>query len=267
MDLQEISREENKDYMRDFAQKVSSLTVPAGAVGVCFLGQAGFIFKTPDNQLVAVDPYLSNCCERCFGYKRLMPYILDVNDLIFDEIIVSHAHYDHFDPDSIPVMMANGHTELIGALDTKTECERLGINKNVTYLSCNETLERGSAKITGLPCDHGKDTPYALGLMIEISGKRIYIIGDSAYRPDYLENPALHGADLLILPINGAFGNLNEEQAAYVIKELTPALSVPCHYWNFAEHGGNPGLFQEKMRKIAPESAYRLMRQGEIMVL
>lgn len=253
--------------MRDFAQKVATLQVSNGTVGVCFLGQAGFIFKTSDNQLIAVDPYLSNCCERYFGFKRLMPYILDANDLVFDQIITTHAHYDHFDPDSIPVMMENGHTELIGALDTKAECERLGINKKVTYLSCNETLERKGVKITGLPCDHGKDTPYALGLMIEIFGKRIYIMGDTAYRPDYLENATLHGADLLILPINGAFGNLNEEQAAKVIKELKPELAVPCHYWNFAEHGGSPGLFQKEMAEIAPESKYCLMRQGEVMIL
>ena len=253
--------------MRDFAQKVASLQVPEGTVGVGFLGQAGFIFKTREGQLIAVDPYLSNCCERYFGFKRLMSYILDANDLIFDQIIASHAHFDHFDPDSIPVMMANGHTEFIGALDTKAECERLGIHENITFLTCGETLERGSLKITGMPCDHGKDTPYALGLLLEISGKRIYIMGDTTYRPDYLENPLLEGVDLLILPINGAFGNLNEEQAASVIKELTPGLAVPCHYWNFAEHGGNPGLFGQKMEEFAPNGKYKLLRQGELMVL
>ena len=253
--------------MRDFAQKVASLQVPEGTVSVCFLGQAGFIFKTSDHQLIAVDPYLSNCCERYFGFKRLMPYILDANDLIFDQIIASHAHFDHFDPDSIPIMMANGHTEFIGALDTRAECERLGISNNVTYFTCGETLERGSLKITGMPCDHGKDTPYALGLLLEISGKSIYIMGDTAYRPDYLENPMLHGVDLLILPINGAFGNLNEEQAANVIKELAPGLAVPCHYWNFAEHGGNPGLFQQKMKELAPNEKYKLLCQGEVMIL
>ena len=253
--------------MRDFAQKVVALQVPEGTVGVCFLGQTGFIFKTSDNQLVAVDPYLSNCCERYFGFKRLMPYILDANDLVFDQIIASHAHFDHFDPDSIPVMMANGHTEFIGAMDTKTECERLGIHERITYLSCGETLERGTVKITGVPCDHGENTPYALGLLLEISEKRIYIMGDTAYRPDYLENGALYKVDLLILPINGAFGNLNEEQAAKVIHKLKPELSVPCHYWNFAEHGGNPGLFQKAMAESSPESNYCLMYQGEIMLL
>lgn len=253
--------------MRDFAQRAAALQVQEGTVGVCFLGQAGFIFKTPGGQLVAVDPYLSNCCEQYFGFKRLMPYILDAGDLVFDQIITTHAHYDHFDPDSIPVMMQNGHTELIGALDIKTECERLGIHENVTYLACGDTLERGEVKITAVPCDHGKDTPYALGLLLEISGKRIYIMGDTAYRPDYLENPMLHGVDLLILPINGAFGNLNEEQAANVIRQLKPVLAVPCHFWNFAEHGGDPGLFRRIMSETGQADGYRLMRQGEIFLL
>ena len=253
--------------MRDFAQKVAALQVPEGTVGVCFLGQAGFIFKTPDNQLIAVDPYLSNCCERYFGFKRLMPYILEANDLVFDQIIATHAHFDHFDPDSVPVLMANGHTEFIGALDTRAECERLGIRDHVTFLACGETLERGTIKITGVSCDHGNDTPYALGLLLEVSEKRIYIMGDTSYRPDYLENSSLHGVDLVILPINGAFGNLNEEEAANAIQKLKPELAVPCHYWNFAEHGGNPDLFQKAMAEKTPESRYRLMRQGEIMLL
>lgn len=253
--------------MRDFAQKISSLHVPQGTAGIAFLGQAGFVFKTPENKLIAIDPYLSDCCERYFGFKRLMPHILDARDLIFDQIIVSHAHYDHFDPDSIPNLMSNGHTELIGANDTKVECERLNIQDRVTYLSCNETLERDGVKVTGVPCDHGELAPDALGLIIEIAGKRIYLMGDTAYRPDLLENELLQNMDLLILPINGAFGNLNEEEAARVIDKLKPSLAVPCHFWNFAEHGGNPGIFQEKMKEITPDSKYRLMRQGEIMVL
>ena len=253
--------------MRDFAQKVATLVVPEGEVGVFFLGQAGFIFKTSNNKLIAVDPYLSNCCERYFGFKRLMPYILDAQELVFDHIIASHAHYDHFDPDSIPTLLSNGHTEFIGAMDTKSECERLGLLKKVTYLACEEVLERDGFKVTGMPCDHGELAPDALGLLFEMAGKKIYLMGDTAYRPELLKNPSLQNVDLLILPINGAFGNLNEEEAAKVIKELSPKLSVPCHYWNFAQHGGNPGVFIQKMQEIAPSNSYNLMRQGEALIL
>jgi len=178
-------------------------------------------------------------------------------------IVHSHGHYDHFDPDSVPVMLSGTKTALIAAKDVQVECERLGLNGDITYLACGETAEHGELRVTGVPCDHGELAPDALGLLIEVEGKTIYYMGDTAYRPDYLENPALKNVDLLLLPINGAFGNLNEEQAAKVIDALAPKLAVPCHYWNFAEHGGNPGVFKDQMEKIAPTRSYLLMRQGE----
>lgn len=253
--------------MEQFAQKVLTTIVPTEGVGVFFLGQAGFVFKTSAGQLVAVDPYLSDCCERYFGFKRLMPHILDARELTFDQLVISHGHYDHFDPDSVPMLMANGKTELVGAKDILPECERLGLTANITVLGCDETVTRGDVTVTGKACDHGELAPDALGLLLTIAGKTIYMMGDTAYRPDLLNDPALQGVDLLILPINGAFGNLNEEQAARVIAALQPKLAVPCHYWNFAEHGGDPGKFQQAMKDIAPDVPYRLMRQGEGMLL
>lgn len=253
--------------MGNFARNVVAQQVPAGSVGVFFLGQAGFAFKTPGGQLIAIDPYLSNCCERYFGFKRLMPRILEPGELTFDTLVISHAHYDHFDPDSIPLMMSNGHTQLIGAKDVAQECDRLNLKQRVTYLSCGETVQAGDVFVTGMPCDHGDLAPDALGLLLEIEGKRIYIMGDTAYRPDLWNNDAIKNVDLLILPINGAFGNLNEQEAANAVSMLSPRLAVPCHYWNFAEHGGDPGKFQKAMQEVAPDAAYILMRQGEGMLL
>ncbi len=250
--------------MENFALKVLAAPIAGGEVGVFFLGQAGFLFKTSDGKLLAVDPYLSNCCDRYFGFKRLMPYLVGADELTFDLLVATHAHYDHFDPDSVPTLMANGHTEFIGAKDTEEECKRLHIHEKTTFLSVGDSVTRGGIGLTAVPCDHGAETPYAIGLLIEIAGKRIYIMGDTAYRPDYLENERLHGVDLLILPINGAFGNLNETEAARVVSILRPSLSVPCHYWNFAEHGGSPMLFMNAMKETAPEAKYLLMRQGEL---
>ena len=47
--------------------------------------------------------------------------------------------------------------------------------------------------------------------------------------------------DILIAPINGAFGNMNDEQATDFCEIIMPKLMIPCHFWNFAEHGENPG--------------------------
>ena len=253
--------------MDNFARQVETAVIPAGQAGVFFLGQAGFVFKTPAGKLIALDPYLSDCCNRHFGFKRLMPYILDPKDLDFDILLISHGHYDHFDPDSVPALMENGRTRLIGAKDVKAECDALGLTERLTFIAVGDTVTDGDFTVTALPCDHGELAPDALGLLVEINGKRIYSMGDTSYRPDLLTDPRLRDLDLLILPINGAFGNLNEEQAAKVVSALNPKLAVPCHVWNFAEHGGSPGLFQEKMKELAPDRAYTLMRQGEGIVL
>lgn len=253
--------------MENFAQKILTTPVASGEVGVFFLGQAGFVLKTPAGKLIAIDPYLSDCCNRYFGFKRLMPYILGADEVIFDAVVASHAHYDHFDPDSVPTLLANGKTRFVGAKDTEAECERLGIKDNLTFLALGDSVEIGDAKLTAIRCDHGKDTPHAIGLLFEIGGKKIYSMGDTAYRPDWLDDERLIGVDLLILPINGAFGNLNSPEAAKVVKALSPKLAVPCHYWNFAEHFGSPYEFMTEMKANCPDVAYTLMRQGEGMIL
>lgn len=253
--------------MTPFSTKVLTQTVKEDQLALFFLGQAGFLLKTAQGKLIAIDPYLSNCCERYFGFKRLMPRLLEPSDLALDVLLISHAHYDHFDPDSVPALLSAGKIKLICARDVEAECQRLGLSGDITYLARNEQARTDGLTVTGMPCDHGELAPLALGLLIECAGKRLFYMGDTAYRPDYLEDPRLQNLDLLLLPINGAFGNLNEEQAARVVAKLQPRLAVPCHYWNFAEHGGNPGLFQKAMAELAPSCAYRLMAQGEGVLL
>ncbi len=251
--------------MQTFLNKVNSTEIKKGELGVFFLGQAGFLFKTDEGKLFAIDPYLSNCCERFFGFKRLMPYLFDAEELKLDHLLISHGHYDHFDPDSVPTLVRNGAT-LIGATDIAVECQKCGVSEFST-ISLGETKDCGYFSVKGVACDHGELAPDALGLLITVGNKKIYYMGDTAFRPDLLENEELHGVDLLLLPINGAFGNLNERQASQVVKTLSPALAVPCHYWNFAEHGGTPILFQQAMSEVAPEHKYILMRQGEVLVI
>ncbi len=253
--------------MENFAGKLLGTSVPENGVGVFFLGQAGFIIKTHGGELIAIDPYLSDCCNRYFGFKRLMPYILAPNEVELDWLVASHAHFDHFDPDSVPMLLANGKTRFVGAKDTAAECERLGIKDNLTFISVGDKVDMGEATLTAVRCDHGADTPHALGLLFEVAGKKIYMMGDTAYRPEWLESPEIQNVDLLILPINGAFGNLNSEEASLVIKALSPKMAVPCHYWNFAQHFGSPFDFMECMKKNCPDAKYTLMRQGEVMIL
>lgn len=247
--------------MSDFAQYVSTFRVPDDKLGVFWLGQAGFICKFPDNRLAVIDPYLSDCCLRLVGFRRLMARLLQPYDLQFDYLLVSHAHPDHFDPDAVPMLMDNGSTQMLAALDVEPECKRLGIKDNVTYMKCGDVYQGKDFKVKAVPCDHGEDAPLAVGFLLEMNGKRLYLVGDSSFRPDYFAAAELQGCDFVALPCNGAYGNLNEREAVETLAILKPRIGVPCHYGNFAEHGGNPGIFQDEAIKAGV--SFRLMRQGE----
>ena len=190
--------------MESFASYLSSFRVKEGQTGVFWLGQAGFVFKRASGEMIAVDPYFSDCCNRYFGFRRMIPFLMTPYDVIFDAIVCTHAHYDHFDPDGIPLALQSGRTELIAAYDCKPECERLNIQDNVKYIRVGDAVRTAGFEINAVPCDHGAGTPHAVGLVINDGGRRVYIMGDTCLRRDYISNPVFAGIDLLILPINGA---------------------------------------------------------------
>ncbi len=86
--------------LREFA-------VPAGSLAVWWLGQAGFIFKSPAGRVIAVDPYLSNSCEapaRAIGvdHSRLSPPCIAAAELAgIDRYVLTHSHQDHLDPETL----------------------------------------------------------------------------------------------------------------------------------------------------------------------
>lgn len=233
-----------------------------------FLGQAGFVLKSKKQTLLGVDMYLSQCVERAeghVGFKRLTPQILAPSDIIFDHIIATHPHYDHFDMDAIPILMSNPHTHLYASINCQQEVKRLMMDeRNISYIQVGDYIEADDINIQCVPCDHGTGAPDAVGLVITIDGKRIYIAGDTCLRKDYAEVILKAGPfEVMIAPINGAFGNLSETDCVTLCGIIKPKLVIPCHYGTFISHGGNPGLFMDIIQKRMPDQHFLLMAQGE----
>lgn len=234
--------------MLDYVKHVTGYPVPKGKTAVFWLGQAGFLIKTDRGTLCYVDPYFSNCCERHFGFRRLMPTVIGPRDIPADLLLVTHAHFDHLDVDSLDDFVAMTSMKIFAAKDAREYLEPYGLLPDrLLYLGVGDTAAYRDVSVLAVRCDHGKLAPDALGLLITAGQAKIYVAGDTAFRPDYFEDPVLHGADLFIAPINGAFGNMDSDQAVAAAKILAPRLTVPCHFWNFAEHGGDPMLFKEGM--------------------
>ena len=242
------------------------MTAPIGKTHIFSVGQAGFIIKSASGQLLAIDLYLSDCVERYegnTGFKRLLPHILEPDELFLDVVICTHPHLDHFDVDSIPFIMSNSRTKLFCSIDCKNHIERLGLeyyNDNISYVKPLESYSVGDFSIRFVNCDHGLGAPDAVGVVVTVDNKTIYEAGDTCLRLDRLDE-IIRPIDMLIAPINGAYGNLNEEECSLLAENLRPMLTVPCHYGMFASHHGDVGKFIQIMTdKKLP---FLLMHQGE----
>ena len=256
--------------MIDFAKKVKE--APLGKTHLFWVGQAGFIIKSADGKLLGIDLYLSECVELVeghVGYHRLMPQILEYDELAFDVLIATHFHRDHFDIDAMQGLMANGKTQLYCAYDCKEDVERLQIDySRVHYVKPGESYDCAGFHIDFIHSDHGAGAPFEAAPIVTADGKRILEAGDTSLHLDWKDEYLKAGPlDVLIAPVNGAYGNLNEQENVDLTKALTPKLTVPCHFGMFASHGGHPGLWKELLEQQFPEQQYKIFTMGEGIVL
>lgn len=251
---------------------VNLLTAQLGLTHLFYLGQAGFIFKSKSGQTLAIDLYLSDCGERFeghIGFKRLLPKILSPQEVVFDYIIATHPHFDHYDVDSMPFLMSNPHSRLFASTNCKIFVDETKLDKKrITFVKPSDTCKAGDYTLYFVNCDHGSLAPDAVGVIIEVDGKRILVTGDTCLRLDWKYEYLCKGTiDVMIAPINGAYGNLNEEECVELSRGLQPKLTIPCHFGLFATHKGLPGLFMELMNEKCPENNYYLMTMGESIII
>ena len=192
-----------------------------------WLGQAGFIIRSSSGHTLGIDLYLSNCVESVeghVGYHRLMPQIIDPMELELDVIIATHFHRDHFDIDAMPQLMANGKTRLFCAYDCQEDVERLVIDQSrTTFVKPGDKVECAEFIIDFILSDHGAGAPLEVAPIVSVDGKHILETGDTSLHLDWKDEYLKAGAlDVLIAPINGAYGNLNEQENV----DLTAALEA-----------------------------------------
>jgi len=251
--------------MNSFEKKV--IDAPIGKTHIFFVGQAGFIIKSSNGQLLGIDLYLSDCVQRVEnsrGFKRLLPNLLESCELVFDVLIATHHHRDHFDIDSIPSLMSNKHTTLCAAYDCREDVINLGLSQEqVVYVKPKDKCTVGDFILEFVDCDHGAGAPQAVGVVITVDNEKVYCAGDTCLRMDRVDSLKEYGEfDVVIGPINGQYGNMNEREFAEFSHELG-GLSIPCHYGMFASHKGEIGKYFELMKNEYPEDRFLIMALGE----
>ena len=257
----------------ELMRRVEQTHVPERQVAVFWLGQAGFLLKTHEGHTIVIDPYLSDYVQRLFpemglGFKRLMPAPCEAGEVCADVLLLSHEHGDHFDVDSIAALLQNGKTRVFANRVVAEQMQAMGLDMTrVTALTKGGKAQiLPECSLTATDCDHGELAPEALGWLMSFGFTTVYFAGDTALTPERLSAALAARPDVALLPINGAFGNLNGAQAARYAAMLGCKVLIPCHFWTFPLHHGDPQELIDAMPLEAPGVRLCLLKQGEAYI-
>ena len=232
--------------MGDLAESIVRDTIENGCLGIYWLAQAGFVFKTPAGKVVYVDPYLSDFVERLVGFKRMMLCPIEPENVVADLVVCTHEHPDHLDLDALPIVAKNPSTHFAGPVECVKEFEKLGVRADRCHLlDEGKEITVAGIQVRGVFADHGELAPDALGVVLVLDGIKVYHTGDTSYRLEQFKPAIDMHPDILIPCINGAYGNLNSEEAALLTRAVSPRLAIASHFWMFVEHNGNPKSYLE----------------------
>jgi len=243
---------------------IDSTLVNPGQVALFSLAQAGFFIKTPAQTRLVIDPYLSDYCRRKFGFRRMMPPVIGAGELRADLVASTHAHPDHLDPDSLPVFARCPETSFLGAPDCESGYREAGLAPDrFAIIARGQSRTFRDVAIRAVYADHGDLAPDAVGFLLDIGGITIYDVGDSGYSPAKILPSLNSRVDIMIAPINAAYGNLGPEQACELAAQVKPRVMIASHFWMFIEHGGDPAAFLAAAARLAPGITPLVMAPGE----
>lgn len=219
-------------------------------MNVTWLGQSGYLLESVGDaalrQRLLIDPFYSDIVEQKQGIKRLMEPPIPIADLHPDLIFITHNHLDHFDPIALPEIHRTFPKALIiGPESVMQKAREFGFDEQALVpLPAGALYSFGAFTLQAVPAYHGD--PLAVGLVLRVEGKVIYITGDTLLTDTLLADIQAvcpEPIDIVFIVINGRLGNMNLSEAVQVVSELKPVLSIPMHYGMFAENTADPYEF------------------------
>ncbi len=231
--------------------------VAAGKDGSGFawmwLGQGGFAYRFHDVTIV-VDPYLSNAVD---SLPRAYPQEAEPSDIAGQLLLITHAHDDHFDPETVSEAVSKGMR--VGGPASCQEMFRDMLLPEDSFLSwkMGETLPFGTVSITAVKAEH-EGLSDALGYVLCGAGVTVYHVGDCGESEEVFSQTVNLKPDFLFVPINGKWGNLNPEEAARLAASTGAKTAIPMHHDLFVGNQEDPEQFREEMLKEGIECTVRI---------
>jgi L-ascorbate metabolism protein UlaG (beta-lactamase superfamily) len=246
-----------------------------GQPGLVWLGQAGFWIEMGWAR-VLIDPYLSDSLARKYAgqkndHRRMIPPPLSPDDLPCpDLVLVTHAHTDHMDPDTL-APLARRYPDLpfvVPAARADVARERIGAGSQIIPVDAGERLEPlAGLRIDVLPAAHEvreRDSAgrhVFLGYGITAGGMTIYHSGDCVPFDGLLPAVAALKPDIALLPVNGRDaqrlsagipGNFTPEEAIVLAQQVGVGFLIPHHFGMFSFNTCDPA----EIDRLAKATSY-----------
>jgi L-ascorbate metabolism protein UlaG (beta-lactamase superfamily) len=267
--LQETQKE---GAMMSLANLIRDFSVPSGGLAVFWLGGAAFAFKTASGKIVYLDPYLSDSLDHFYAWKRLpgSPIPFPPSEVDADLVLATHAHEDHLDPHSIPEIAAASEALIAGPALCVQAMREWGIPaERIVEINEGESLTIAGVPITAVFAHHeseaGAPQPDALGYVLDFEGITVYHSGDTLYHPD-LKAIRAHEPDIMLVCINGQYGNMTPQEAGRLTREIEPAVVIPMHWGLVAENTADPADFVAAMVSERSRARPVVMSPGDLYV-
>ncbi len=254
------------------AEDIKTYRVPAGHIALWWLGQAGFIIKSPAGKILALDPYLSNSCKALgeqigLNMDRMVPAPITPADLLgIDAYLFTHSHQDHLDPETLdPYRAAGGTGPYLAPAETAEKLHARGIPAaEIEMVWPNKQVVIGDITLRptfAIPFA-GDDLTHVGYLVAIAGGPTVYFTGDTAYHDVLSIAVAGHKPDVMVAVINPAFRNLSPAEAARLAQQLDVKAVIPCHYDLFPDNQQPPQMLRTNLFILGLADRYRALAHG-----
>ncbi|HXD40229.1 MAG TPA: metal-dependent hydrolase [Ramlibacter sp.] len=228
----------------------------AGKTEILWLGQSATRITTPGGKVIVIDPWLTTNPKTPAAYKNL-----DALGKV-DLILVTHAHFDHFEDapalakkNNAPIVSPQGLQSALISLNLVPAELAMRMGKGGTATPLGPGI-----KITQVHAEHDSELTWTnpatnkretypggepIGFIIELeNGFKIWHTGDTGVFGDMRLIAEMYRPDLVMIPIGGHFV-MHPSEAAMVIREwIKPKYALPIHYGTTPLLRGTPAEFK-----------------------
>ena len=189
-----------------------------------FLGHSCFELSEGDVR-VLVDPFLSDNPKAAVSADEVEP----------THIFLTHGHGDHYG--DVEAIAKRTGAQVVAIVEVADELTEAGVENVIDpNIGGTVTYDWGWVKLT--PAWHTSTTPKGQvntpsGLLINIGGKTVYHLGDTALFSD-LQLVAGRGdpIDVAIMPVGGHY-TMDRIDAVTAAQLVGASTVIPCHYDTF----------------------------------